>query len=51
MFAPSDGLLVLYRAIVFGRLLRVDCPKHLLEHCLMGLFGWENQVLLKSLEW
>ena len=25
---------------VFGRFLIMDCPKHLLEHCLIGLFGW-----------
>ena len=29
----------------FGRLLRMDHPKHSLEHCLMGLFGWTNPVL------
>ena len=28
------------------RLLMVDYPKHALEHCLMGLSGWTNPVLL-----
>ena len=32
--------------IVFGRLLKMDCPKHSLKHCLMGLFGWMNPALL-----
>ena len=31
---------------VFGRFLMMDCPKHSLEHCLIGLFGWMNPVLL-----
>ena len=34
------------KTIVFRRLLMMDCPKHLLEQCLMGLFGWTNPVLL-----
>ena len=28
---------------VFGRLLTMDCQKHALEHCVIGLFGWMNQ--------
>ena len=34
------------KTIMFGKLLMVNCPKHSLEHCLMGVFGWTNQVLL-----
>ena len=29
----------------------MDCPKHSLEHCLIGLFGWINPALLQFLEW
>ena len=37
----------IYCAItVFGRFLMIDCPKHSLEHCLTGLFGWMNPALL-----
>ena len=28
---------------VFGRLLTMDCQKHALEQCVIGLFGWMNQ--------
>ena len=28
---------------VFGRLFKMDCQKHALEHCVIGLFGWMNQ--------
>ena len=38
-------------AIVFRRLLMMDCPNHSLEHCLMGLSGWTNLVFLKLQEW
>ena len=31
--------------IVFGRLLMMDCPKHSLDHCLMGLSVWTNPDL------
>ena len=31
---------------LFGRFLMMDCPKHSLEHCLIGLSGWMNPVLL-----
>ena len=27
---------------VFGRLFKIDCQKHTLEHCVIGLFGWMN---------
>ena len=47
-----DGKSHIYCATtVFGRLLMIDCPKHSLEHCLIGLFGWMNPALLKFLEW
>ena len=28
---------------VFGRLFTMDCQKHALEHCVIGLFGCMNQ--------
>ena len=28
---------------LFGRLLTMDCQKHALEYCVIGLFGWMNQ--------
>ena len=28
---------------VFGRLFTMDCQKHALEHCVIGLFGWMNR--------
>ena len=29
--------------LVFGRLYTMDCQKHVLEHCVIGLFGSVNQ--------
>ena len=28
---------------VFGRFFKMDCQKHAMEHCVIGLFGWMNQ--------
>ena len=45
----SNGRNYMYcaKAVVCRRLLTMDCPKHLLGHCRMGLFMRTNPVLLR----
>ena len=43
LFVWEKSHLLCKEQSVFGRLLTMDCQKHALEHCVIGLFGWMNQ--------
>ena len=46
----TDQCTVEKQQSVFGRLLMIDCQKHSMEHCLIGLLGWMYPVLSQFLE-
>ena len=42
---PNCSVIWIKQQLLFAGLLMMDCQKHSLEHCFMGLFGWMSPTL------